>query len=162
MTHDERPLPAGRVGRPHGLDGSFYVKDAAHALPEGTEVVIGERRALVERRAGSDQRPLIRVGGVEDRDAAQALVGQTVLVPGGREELGADQWYDDDLVGCRVEGLGEVRAVLHGPSCDVLEVGEGGVLVPLVRDAVLSVDLDARRIVVDHRFLDLGTEDPRA
>ena len=158
MTDAGRPLPAGRVGRAHGLDGSFYVEDAGHPLPEGTELVIGERRVVVERRAGSDTRPLVRVAGVADRGAAQELKGQTVLVPGGREDLGPDEWYDDDLVGCCVEGLGEVRAVLHGPSCDVLEVGEGKVLVPLVRDAVLSVDLDAGRIEVDHDFLNLADE----
>jgi 16S rRNA processing protein RimM len=155
LTDAERPLPAGRVGRPHGLDGSFYVEDAAHTLAEGTEVVIGDRRALIARRAGSDARPLIRIEGVEDRDAAQALRGQPLLVPGGREELGPDEWYDDDLVGCWIEGLGEVRAVLHGPSCDVLEVGDRAVLVPLVRDAVLNVDLAGRRIEVDRDFLDL-------
>jgi 16S rRNA processing protein RimM len=155
LTEAERPLPAGRVGRPHGLDGSFYVEAPAHALPEGTEVLIGDRRATVARRAGSDDRPLIRIDGVDDRDAAQALRGQIVLVPGGREELGPDEWYDDDLVGCRVDGLGEVRAVLHGPSCDLLEVGDDGVLVPLVRDAVLHVDLERRAIDVDLDFLDL-------
>ena len=160
MSDAERPLPAGRVGRAHGLDGSFYVEDAAHALAEGTELTIGDRRAAVERRAGSDARPLIRVAGVDDRNAAEELRGAPILVPGGREELGPEQWYDDDLVGCRVEGIGEVRAVLHGPSCDVLEVGDDAVLVPLVRDAVTSVDLDARLIEVDRGFL--GLEEPRA
>jgi 16S rRNA processing protein RimM len=155
LTEADRPLPAGRVGRPHGLDGSFYVEEPAHGLPEGTEVLIGERRATIARRAGSDARPLIRVEGVDDRDAAQALRGQSLLVPGGREELGPEEWYDDDLIGCRVEGLGEVRAVLHGPSCDVLEVGDERVLVPLVRDAVLTVDLERRAIEVDLAFLDL-------
>ena len=155
MTDAERPLPAGRVGRPHGLDGSFYVEDAGHDLAEGTDVQVGDRRSRVVRRAGAADRPLIRVEGVDDRDGAEALRGQPVLVPGGREELGPDEWYDDDLVGCRIDGLGEVRAVLHGPSCDVLEVGDRAVLVPLVRDAVLSVDLAARRIEVDRDFLDL-------
>lgn len=159
MTDAERPLNAGRVGRPHGLDGSFYVEEATHALAEGTEVLIGETRSSVTRRAGSDARPLIRVDGVEDRDAAQALRGQSVQVPGGREELGPDEWYDDDLVGCRVMGLGEVRAVLHGPSCDVLEVGDKAVLVPLVRDAVRNIDLDRREIDVDLAFLDLDDDE---
>ena len=86
----------------------------------------------------------------------QAVRGEPLLVPGGREQLGPDEWYDDDLIGCRVQGLGEVRAVLHGPSCDLLEVGDDAVLVPLVRDAVLNVDLDSRRIDVDFDFLDLG------
>lgn len=161
MTDAERPLPAGRVGRPHGLLGAFYVEEPAHPLPEGTEVVVGDRVAAVVRRAGSDARPLIQIAGVEDRNAAQALRGEALLVPGGREELGPEQWYDDDLVGCRVEGLGQVRAVLHGPSCDVLEVGKKGVLVPLVRDAVKRVDLDAGVIEVDLAFLNLDDEDPR-
>jgi 16S rRNA processing protein RimM len=161
LTDAERPLPAGRVGRPHGLDGSFHVEDPAHSLDVGTEVTIGDRRAAVTRRAGSGSRPLIRLDGVEDRTAAEALRGQTLMVPGGREELGPDQWYDDDLIGCRVEGLGEVRSVLHGPSCDVLEVGDKGVLVPLIHDAVKHVDVDARAIEVDLDFLNLGDEDPR-
>jgi 16S rRNA processing protein RimM len=157
LTETERPLQAGRVGRPHGLDGSFYVEDAGHGFPEGTEVLIGERRAPITRRAGSDARPLIRVEGIDDRDGAEAVRGEAVLVPGGRDDLGPDEWYDDDLIGCRVNGLGEVRAVLHGPSCDVLEVGDDRILVPLVRDAVLNVDLKDRRIDVDIDFLDLDS-----
>jgi 16S rRNA processing protein RimM len=160
LTADARPLEAGRVGRPHGLDGSFYVEEPAHPFTEGTEVVVGKIRAKVDRRAGSDARPLVRLEGVTDRSGAQALRGQTVLVPGGREELGPDEWYDDDLIGCRIEGLGEVRAVLHGPSCDLLEVGDEKVLVPLVRDAVPTVDLERRVIEVDREFLDLRHEDP--
>jgi 16S rRNA processing protein RimM len=145
------------VGRPHGLDGSFYVERPAHALTQGTEVLVAGRHALVERRGGTDDRPLVRLAGVSDRNAAEALRGETLLVPGGREELGPDEWYDDDLVGCQIAGLGEVRAVLHGPSCDLLEVGPEGVLVPLVRDAVTHVDLDGRQIQVDMAFL--GLED---
>jgi 16S rRNA processing protein RimM len=156
LTGDDRPLEAGRVGRAHGLDGSFYVVRPAHSLAVGTEVTVGELRSTVERRAGTDDRPLVRLATVGDRNGAEALRGQTLLVLGGREDLATDQWYDDDLIGCRVEGLGEVRGVLHGPSCDVLEVGDDKVLVPLVRDAVRRVDLDAREIEVDLAFLGLG------
>ena len=161
MTDADRPLPAGRVGRAHGLDGSFYVEDTTHPLDEGTEVTVGEVRAAVVRRGGSGARPLVRLAGVDDRNGAEALRGQTLMVPGGREDLGPDQWYDDDLIGCRVEGLGEVRSVFHGPSCDVLEIGDKGVLVPLIHDAVKRVDLETREIEVDLDFLNLGDEDPR-
>jgi 16S rRNA processing protein RimM len=123
-------------------------------------VRVGDLSAKVERRAGTDARPLVRLTGVGDRDAAQALRGQALLVPGGREDLGPDEWYDDDLVGCRIEGLGEVRAVLHGPSCDVLEVGDEKLLIPLVRDAVTSVDTEARVIEVNRGFLALDEGGP--
>jgi 16S rRNA processing protein RimM len=158
LTGEPPPLTAGRVGKPHGLDGSFYVENPGHALPEGTEVQVGSLSAAIERRAGTDARPLVRLAGVSDRDAAQALRGRSLLVLGGHEALGPDEWYDDDLVGCRIDGLGEVRAVLHGPSCDVLEVGDGKLLIPLVRDAVTRVDTEAGVIEVDRDFLDLDEE----
>jgi 16S rRNA processing protein RimM len=52
--------------------------------------------------------------------------------------------------------LGRVRRLLALPSCEVLEVERAGapdLLVPLVRDAVRSVDVTARRIDVDSAFL---------
>jgi ribosomal 30S subunit maturation factor RimM len=48
--------------------------------------------------------------------------------------------------------------VIAGPSCDVLDVGDGGMLVPLVSDAVTRIDLDARVIEVDRSFLGLDRD----
>jgi 16S rRNA processing protein RimM len=153
---EQRKVSAGRVGRPHGLDGSFYVVRPTEDLTEGTELELAGRTVVVERRAGTDERPIIRVSGIADRDSAGGLRGEPLLVDAG--ELAEDEYLVDDLVGCEVPGLGEVRSVTSGPSCDVLEVGEDGVLVPLVSDAVTSVDLDARVIEVDRRFLGLDGE----
>jgi 16S rRNA processing protein RimM len=158
LTAAERQVTAGRVGRPHGLDGSFYVEGASEPLTVGTEVTLAGRRVVVERRAGTDDRPLVRVTGVDDRDAAGGLRGEPLLVPAGDLEEG--EYLIEDLIGCEVPGLGTVRSVSTLPSCDVLEVGEEGVLVPFVADAVKSVDLDARVIAVDRRFLGLEQETP--
>ena len=53
--------------------------------------------------------------------------------------------------------LGVVRRLLALPSCECLEVERGGgagdLLVPLVRDAIRSVDVAAARIDIDLRFL---------
>jgi ribosomal 30S subunit maturation factor RimM len=51
--------------------------------------------------------------------------------------------------------VGEVRQVVHGPSCDVLEVGDGPVLVPFVSDAITRVDVASRTVEVDRDFLGL-------
>ncbi|MEX1142107.1 MAG: hypothetical protein WEB79_07345 [Thermoleophilaceae bacterium] len=148
---DTRLVTAGTVGRPHGLDGSFAVERPSHPLERGTTVVVGGTTRRVERRAGTDRRPLVRLDGVGDREAAAALRGELLLV---QDTLTDGEWLAEDLVGCRVEGLGEVWRVIDAPSCDLLEL-EGGELVPLISDAIASVDLDARLIAVDRRFLRL-------
>jgi 16S rRNA processing protein RimM len=156
LTAEERQVAAGHVGRPHGLDGSFYVNGPTEPLTEGTEVTIAGRRVTIERRAGTDDRPIVRISGVADREAAGGLRGEPLLVPAGELEEG--EFLIDDLVGCEVPGLGEVRRVIPAPSCDLLEVGDDAVLVPLIADAVTRVDTDARVIEVDRGFLGLGEE----
>ena len=137
-------MTAGRVGKPHGLDGSFYVDGASHPLPVGTRVTVAGRTLEVGRRAGTDERPLVRLSGVED---PRALRGELLLVDA---ELGEDEWLADDLLRCSVPGHGRVVRILDGPSCSVLEL-EDGLLVPFVSDAIRSVE--GREIVIDEAFL---------
>jgi 16S rRNA processing protein RimM len=148
------------VGRAHGLDGSFYV-DAPEPrlLSVGAELSVGGTRMTVARRAGTDARPLVRLRGIDDRDAAEAVRGLE-LVADGEGAPAVGEWEASDLVGCEVPGIGSVRRVVAAPSCDLLEVGDDGVLVPLVSDAIRRVDTDARVIEADLRFL--GLEGGRA
>jgi 16S rRNA processing protein RimM len=138
--------PVGRVGRAHGRDGSFYVEGADSPLAAGTPVVVAGRETRVERRAGTDERPLVRLAGVDGREVR----GEALLAD---EPMGEGEYAASDLVGCEVPGVGRVERVVNGPSCDVLEVG--GVLVPFVADAIRRVDLEKRLIEVDREFLGL-------
>lgn len=148
-------MPVGRVGRPHGRDGSFYLEDASSALQEGALVTVRGTSARVERRKGTLERPLVRLSGVRDRDGAASLRGEALLVPEAEAPLAEGEWLADDLVGCTIEGLGVVRRVVGGLTCDLLEVGEQRNLIPLVSDAVRRIDVEARAIEVDRRFLGL-------
>lgn len=139
-------VTAGRVGKPHGLDGSFRVDWARHALPLGTQVVVAGSGHQVDRRAGTDERPLIRLAGVDD---PRPLRTELILVD---VELEEGEWLASDLVGCAVPGAGKVARLLDGPSCSVLEL-DNGQLVPLVSDAIEAIDLDAREIRVNQAFL---------
>ena len=139
-------VTAGRVGKPHGLDGSFYVDDPRHELPEGASLTLAGSTHEIERRAGTDARPLIRLTGVSDPGP---LRGETLLI---EDELADDEWLASDLIGCRVPGLGTVLRVVDGPSCSVLELDDG-TLVPFVSDAIARVDTDAREIHVNADFL---------
>lgn len=163
MTQSAGWLRAGTVGRPHGLDGSFHVGNCVpELLPLGAAVMVAGRERRIARRAGTDSRPIVRFDGCDDRDAAQALRGAEILVGrAGARELEQDEWWADDLEGCRVRDgnaeVGVVHRLIALPSCEVLEVerpgGGAALLVPLVKDAVRAVDVGRRLIDVDLRFL---------
>jgi len=156
-------LTAGRIGRPHGLDGSVHVtRPQAALLVEGMRVTVDGRVERIVRRAGTDQRPIVRLSSCTSRDDAEALRGRTLLVArADAPPLDEDEWWPEELEGCRVHDgdreIGVVRALRALPSCEVLEVArdDGGddLLVPLIRDAVRVVDVEARRIEIDLPFL---------
>ena len=155
-------LLAGRVGRPHGLDGSFHVQDARfELLAEGTRISLAGRPRVVVRRAGTPKRPILRLDASHRREDAEALrAGELLVRRDAAPKLEAGEFYAEDLEGCAVHdgtrAVGTVRALLALPSCEVLEVArqEGGdLLVPLVHDAVRHVDPQARRIDIDLEFL---------
>ncbi len=162
-------LPAGRVGRPHGLDGSFYVtRPRPRLLALGVAVHVGGQAATIVRRSGTEQRPILRLEGVVDRSGAEALRGMELTVDGGEAPaLGEGEWWAHELEGCAViDGerlLGTVSRLVELPSCEALEVraAQGGevLLVPMVKDAIRRVEPAQGRIEVDLAFLGLGGGD---
>lgn len=160
-----RWLLAGRVGRPHGLDGSFYVQEARpELLDAGARLTVEGRTLVVERRAGTDSRPIVRLEGCRDRTSAERLRGSELRVTHDEAPaLAPGEWWAEELEGCRVvdgeRDVGVVRRLLALPSCEVLEVerGDGAdLLVPLVGDAVREVDVGAGRIDIRLAFLEGG------
>ena len=158
-------LQAGRVGRAHGLDGSFYVTGPVpRLLVLGGNLVVAGRRAEIVRRSGTDRRPIVRLQGVADRAAAEALRGMRLTVQEAQAPaLAEGEWWAHELEGCEVlDGqrvLGVVAGLIELPSCEALEVrreaGGTPLLVPMVRDAIRRVDTEGRRIEVDGEFLNL-------
>ena len=121
------------------------------------ELILDGRRIAVVRRAGLEAKPILRLEGCTSREDAEALRGTALHVPVEEAPpLEEGEFWAHDLVGCTVvDGeleVGVVSRMLALPSCEALEVGQR--LIPLVRDAVRSVDLGARRIDVDLGFVD--------
>ena len=143
----------GRVGRPHGIDGSFFVEqpsDDSRWWKTGATFLAGGTPVEVVAHRTSSGRPVIKVEPPAERGALLE-VERDQLPP--TEE---DEYYAFELVGLEVveEGgraLGTVKAVTPGVANDVLEV-DGGVLLPMVEDCILKVDLDAGRIDVAPGF----------
>ena len=155
MRPSERDLvPVGRVGRSHGLDGSFFVEgpsEREETFARGATLYAGgEPAKIVASKRGSQGRPVIRL----DRRVER---GTELAVP--REELpplAEDEYYGFQLVGLAVEEeggrfLGRVAQVLDYPANDVLEL-DSGLSLPLVEACVRKVDLEGGRIVVAAGF----------
>lgn len=146
----------GRVGRPHGLDGSFFVEGASEredAFAVGTVVhVDGEPAKVVLSKHGAQGRPVIKL----DRSVRR---GAELAIP--RDALPAlddDEYYTFQLVGLVVEEdrgrvLGRVADVVDYPANDVLEL-DSGLSLPFVEACVRQVDLENGRIVVAPGFAD--------
>jgi 16S rRNA processing protein RimM len=122
-------------------------------------VRVGVRDLRLERLAGTADKPIVRLSGVDSRDAVEALRGEPLWV--SREyapPLEQDEFWADDLRGLAVvdgdRPVGVVERVMSLPSCEVLVVGE--LLIPLIGDAVRSVDIEAGRVDVDLGFLGEG------
>ena len=155
-------MRAGVVGRPHGLDGHFHVTEPTpQLLLPDTPVRVGGAEARITSRKGTPDRPILKLDIAGDRTAVEALRGRELDVEAQyAPALGDDEYWAEDLVGCTVvdgeRELGTVAALLALPSCEVLELDDG-TLVPMVRDAIRSVDPAARRIDVDSEFLGHAT-----
>jgi len=150
------------IGAPHGVRGLVHLR-CHTATPEAVAAygpLVDEdgrtyRIALKGLHKGG---VLAAIAGIGDRDAAAALRGRRLHVRrSALPEPDDEEFYHADLIGLRVEGadgeaLGEVRAVHNFGAGDVLEVAfdEGGQtqLVPFSREAVPTVDLGGRRLVL--------------
>ncbi len=145
----------GRVGKPHGLDGSFVVEHAsedARWFATGSRLIVGGEPAVVVGTKVSGGRRVIRLDCETQRGSA--LEVERAELPATEE----GEFYVFELVGLEVveetgRSLGKVVSVAPGVANDALEL-EGGAMLPLVEECVRDVDLAARRILIAPGFTD--------
>jgi 16S rRNA processing protein RimM len=161
-------LVVGRVAKAHGVTGELVVEvrtDDPHARFAPGAILRGkparggaEHDYLIESVREHGGRLLVRLDGVADRTAADALRGTLFVVDS--QDLppidDPDEYYDHQLEGLRVRTIagtevGAVAEVLHTAAGELLAVrtGEGEVLVPFVNAIVTSVSLADRLIEID-------------
>jgi 16S rRNA processing protein RimM len=171
-------LTVGRVMKAHGLTGEVVVEvrtdDPEIRFAPGAALRAKgsddhERNYVIEAARVHGGRLLVRLDGVADRNAADALRGSRFIIDSGDlppiEE--PDTYYDHQLEGLRVRttagrDIGTVAEVLHTAAGELLAVNRdeaGELLVPFVSAIVTSVSLDARTVEIDppEGLLELGT-----
>jgi 16S rRNA processing protein RimM len=149
----EELVSVGRVGKPHGLAGAFFVEGASEdqaRFAKGARLRVNGEPAEVVESKRSRGRPVIRLDREVERGAELAVPRSELPPP---EE---GEYYAFQLVGLEVEEdggrvLGCVEAVQPGVANDVIELDSGAAL-PFVDACVLEVDLERGRIVVAQGF----------
>jgi 16S rRNA processing protein RimM len=158
--HDEWNWTVGEVVAPFGLIGEMKVKletDFPDRFARLKQVCLrpakGEPKLFKVQRARLHKgQILLKVEGVESIDAMEAWRGARVQIR--RDEavpLPQDSYYAADLVGMEVvtrEGrvLGKLEKIWPYPAQDLFQVGE--ILIPAVKEFIVSVDVEGRRITV--------------
>ena len=163
MTNADR-IPIAYVRRAHGIQGDVVVRglgaDGSDRLVAGASL---ERAAGMEPMHIVHSQPhgedfLVHLEGVDDRTAAQALVGtQFSIDRADRRDLDDDEWWIEDVVGCVVvsgegETIGTVTGVVVGSAQDrlVVETPSGVTAeIPLVDELVPNIDVGSKRIVAN-------------
>jgi 16S rRNA processing protein RimM len=156
----------GRVRRPHGIRGEVRVEiltDYPERLVQRDSLYLAHPQSPdnVERYPLESVRPhkgilLIKLGGCDDRDAAEELRGMLVQIP--LEEavpLEEGEYYYFQLMGMDVETeagewLGRVADVVEGGAHDVYIIHgpRGEILLPAIEDVILELDIEREKMVV--------------
>ena len=158
-ARQEGRIAVGRIRRAHGVHGFLRFESLSGEIdhfPAMREVELrgrGQppRRYVVEAFRLSVPTLLMKLDGVDDRDAAAALAGREIWVERRHAApLGPDEFYLADLAGCELHQdgrtIGTVRSVLEAGAGDVLEAVRADgrtVLIPFRRQYVRSADVDA-------------------
>jgi 16S rRNA processing protein RimM len=158
-----RRVLMGEIVAPHGVRGEVrlksYAEPAANVAAYGP--LLDERGRTWPIEARGEVRGLVvaRLGGIADRDAAEALRGLRLYVP--RSALpppASGEWYEADLVGLKAVGVdgrdwGEVVAVLDFGAGTMIEVSGGAygksVVLPFTDEATPTVDVAGGMVTVD-------------
>jgi 16S rRNA processing protein RimM len=153
----------GIIAAAHGIRGEVKVKTFTES-PGGLSAYgpvttkDGRELQITSLRVPNPGEAVVRLRGIDDRNAAESLKGQALYVP--RDALpkpDEDEYYLTDLIGLRAEdaagnALGLVRGVQNFGAGDMIEIefADGASeFVPFTREAVPAVDIAGGRVIIE-------------
>ncbi|GAA1677560.1 ribosome maturation factor RimM [Glycomyces endophyticus] len=151
----------GRIVRPHGLRGELIVEvrtdDPEARFQPGTVYATKHGPLTATTVRWHQGRPMVGFASVPDRTAAELMRGVLLSVDVGEDDLGEDEFRDDDLEGLAVRDadgaeIGTVARIEHGAGHETLVVKRQGThpaRVPFVAEMVKEIDFETGVITVD-------------
>ncbi len=166
MTKLQNPVLMATIGAAQGLRGEVraraYTSDPTALGDYGhLHSMDGRSFEVLEIREAKNV-VVVRFRGVNDRNAAEALNGLELYIE--RDNLPDDELDDDEFFYTDLEGLeavddqgvgyGTVSGIYDFGAGDLLELkgpGKRPVLIPFSEAAVLEIDLEGGKILIDPR-----------
>ncbi|CAN7524083.1 16S rRNA processing protein RimM [Neorhizobium galegae] len=164
MTKLENPVLMATIGAAQGLRGEVRVRTYTAdptALGDYGNLHSEDGRIfeILEIREAKNV-AIVRFRGINDRNAAEALAGLELFIERDNlpdDELEEDEFYYADLEGLEAvdqegKSYGTVSAVYDFGAGDLLELkgpGRRPALIPFSEAAVLEIDLEGGKIVID-------------
>jgi len=154
-------LVVGRIGRAHGVLGEATVQvqtdDPDVRFKVGAKLSLDNGKDLTIRSARwHNQILLLAFDGIIDRNQIEELRDQMISAEVDITSLSPGEYHYQQLLGCQVflqsdELIGEVDEIVKLPGQDLLSVAQNGkkVLIPMVKKIIISIDVSAKKIVVD-------------
>jgi 16S rRNA processing protein RimM len=158
--HDEWNWTIGKVVAPFGrmgeakvrMESDFperftYLRRVCLRPPRGQSALFEVEHARLHKG-----QVILKLKGIESIDDVERWRNALVQIPRAEAmPLEPNSYYISDLIGADVvtrenRVLGKLDNILSYPAHDLLQIGE--ILIPAVKEFVLSVDIEARRIVV--------------
>jgi 16S rRNA processing protein RimM len=160
----DRLICVGIFGAAHGVRGQLRVKSytqdpkAIGAYGDLTDQTGSRTFKFVEMRRLKDDMLVVRLAGIDSREAAEKMTGGLLFARRGQlPPPSDDEFYWDDLVGLEAvtregETLGRVVALQNFGAGDILEVaperGGESLLLPFTKAVAVAIDFEASRIVI--------------
>jgi 16S rRNA processing protein RimM len=152
-------IRVGQVMGAYGLDGAVKVlplTDFDDRFDSGANLMLEGAERKVEWSRPGQPGLVVKLRGIENRSVAELFRGRYLEVAEeSLRPLENGRYYHHQVVGLAAATrsgmeLGTIVEVLERPANDVWVSRDGSIehLIPATRDAVLEVDLEARRVVV--------------
>ena len=154
-------LVVGRIGRAHGVLGEATIDvqtdDPDLRFKVGSKLTLDSGQELtIKSSRWHNQILLLGFEGVNDRNQIEALRDQLISSQVDLSALAPGEYHYQQLIGCQVylqnnDLVGQVSEIVKLPGQHLLSVDKNGsqVLIPMVKQIIISIDVLEKKIVVN-------------